>query len=201
MSASGSLALSNFFISQDEADWSCLSLGDLEKVPPAYRAMMVCDGTLTHMLSALHLERIVTTCDEIAEEVPDAERRRWLEIGEVRCLRRDISLVGALSGQPYVRARSYLVAPRLPASFLDELSRPGGSLGTQLLRSKVSNRRELIWARKGSASLQFSRLYRILVRDQPAILIQEDFLEETASPGDTPDSPSILSHPASAKNL
>lgn len=166
--------LSKFFTSREETDQSLAGLGHLD---PAYRAVMVSDGTLTNMLSALHLEDITTECFENTQGVPAPEQRRWLGIGSESCVRRRVELTGALSGTIYVRALSYLYPPRLPSSFLIDMSRAGASLGTQLLSSRISHRRELLWIR-GGEGLLFSRLYRILLQDQPAILIQEDFLEK-----------------------
>ncbi|KFG72427.1 chorismate--pyruvate lyase family protein [Streptomyces mutabilis] len=168
--------LSKFFLSQKETDQSLADLGDDDRLFPAYRAVMVSDGTLTQMLSALHLEDIVTRCEENDEGLPDPEQRSWLEIGGEPCIRRRVTLNGASSGRTYVRALSYLYPPRLPAPFLEELSRPGSSLGTQILRSRIPSRRELIWVRRGADSV-YSRLYRIIVQDRPAILIQEDFVD------------------------
>jgi chorismate-pyruvate lyase len=165
--------LSKFFVSRAETDKSLAELGHLE---PAYRAVMVSDGTLTHMLSALHLEDITTQCFENGQALPGPEQRQWLDIGSEPCVRRQVELTGALSGTTYVRALSYLYPPRLPSAFLMEMSRAGSSLGTQLLNSRISHRRELIWLRS-NPGIVFSRLYRILLQDRPAILIQEDFLE------------------------
>lgn len=172
-----SLDLSKFFISQEETDHrSLVDLGDNGGLDSAYRAVMVSDGTLTQMLAALHLEDIVTTCVENDRAVPDPEQRAWLEIGDEPCVRRRVTLSGASTGATYVRALSYLYQPRLPDTFLDELDRPGASLGTQMIQSRISSRRELIWVRqRGDGS--YSRLYRILVQDRPAILIQEDFVD------------------------
>ncbi|MGP3972001.1 chorismate pyruvate-lyase family protein [Streptomyces sp. 6N223] len=166
--------LSKFFVSRAETDKYLAELGHLD---PAYRAVMVSDGTLTNMLSALHLEDIATECFENAQGLPDPEQRHWLSIGSEPCVRRRVELNGALSGTTYVRALSHLYPPRLPSSFLMDMSRAGASLGTQLLSSRISHRRELIWIR-GGPGLLFSRLYRILLNDKPAILIQEDFLEK-----------------------
>ncbi|MGB3171870.1 MAG: chorismate pyruvate-lyase family protein [Rhodococcus sp. (in: high G+C Gram-positive bacteria)] len=107
--------------------------------------------------------------------VPDPELRSWLEIDHEVCVRRHVELSGASTGTTYVRAVSYLHQPRLPDAFLGELDRPGASLGTQMIESRISSRRELIWVRP-SADRFYSRLYRILVQDRPAILIQEDFV-------------------------
>lgn len=172
--------LSRFFSSGTETQRSLAELGLLS---PAYRAVMVSDGTLTHMLSAMYLEEIRTDCLENGEAMPGEDQRRWLDIGAEPCVRRYVELTGATSRVTYVRATSYLYPPRLPASFLDELDQPGASLGAQLLESRISHRRELIKVRT-DAGLVFSRLYRILLHDRPAILIQEDFMEQ-AGPGGT----------------
>jgi chorismate-pyruvate lyase len=166
-------SLTNFFVSETHE-----SLAALDELAPAYRAVMVSDGTLTTMLSALHLETINTTCLESATVPAGPEQQRWLEIPSEPCLRRSVELTGASSAQIYVRACSYLYEPRLPPAFLRDLSRAGASLGTQLLQSRISTRRELIWVR-ASEALAFSRLYRILLHDRPAILVQEDFLRPT----------------------
>jgi chorismate-pyruvate lyase len=172
----GSVALSDFFLDREQTDRSLMELGDGRHLSPACRAVMVSDGTLTRLLSAVYLENIVTDCEVNDEARPDFEARRWLQIDDVECRRRRVSLVGGVSGRTYVRAKSYLYAPRLPDSFLVALSRPGASLGAQLLSSRIYHRRELIWIRPGIGDCMFSRLFRILVGDQPAILIQEDVL-------------------------
>ncbi|AYY14164.1 DUF98 domain-containing protein [Actinobacteria bacterium YIM 96077] len=165
--------LAKFFVSQDETD---RSLSSLEGLYPAYRAVMVSDGTLTQMLSAMHLEDIDTKCVENGHGFPEPEDCKWLEIDGEPCIRRRVELTGASSGKTYVRALSYLYPPRIPDYFLAELSRAGASLGTQLLQSRISNRRELIWVRTGS-EFAFSRLYRIMLHDKPAILVREDFMD------------------------
>lgn len=172
----GSVALSRFFLDREQTDRALAELGDGHHLSPACRAVMVSDGTLTRLLSAVYLENIVTECEVNDEARPDFEARRWLQIDDVTCLRRRVSLVGGMSGRTYVRAQSYLYAPRLPEFFVTELSRPGASLGAQLLSSRIDHRRELIWIRSGSGDCMFSRLFRILVQDRPAILIQEDVL-------------------------
>ncbi|SOD64267.1 chorismate lyase [Streptomyces zhaozhouensis] len=183
-------ALSRFFTSQAETDRSLAELGDLY---PAYRAVMVSDGTLTQMLSALHLEEISTHTVENVEGIPDAEQRGWLETDvDETCVRRRVTLNGAVTGRTYVRALSYLYPPRLPASFLMEMNRPGSSLGSQLLASRIHHRRELLWVRTGPDHV-FSRLYRILLRDRPAILIQEEFLDGDVPPWE------LTGHPGTSR--
>lgn len=171
-----SVALSRFFLDREETDRALAELGDGRHLSPACRAVMVSDGTLTRLLSAVYLEDVVTECESNEQAQPDVEARKWLQVDEVACLRRRVSLVGRMSGRTYVRAQSYLYPPRLPESFLTALSRPGASLGAQLLLSRISHRRELIWIRPGIGDCMFSRLFRILVQDRPAVLIQEDVL-------------------------
>jgi chorismate-pyruvate lyase len=171
-----SAALSGFFLDREQTQRSLVELGDGRHLSPACRAVMVSDGTLTRLLSALYMEDIVTECEVNDEARPGFEACRWLQIDDVACQRRVVSLVGGMSGRTYVRAHSYLFAPRLPDSYLIELSRPGASIGAQLLSSRIYHRRELIWIRPGTGDCMFSRLFRILVQDRPAILIQEDVL-------------------------
>jgi chorismate-pyruvate lyase len=172
----GSVSLSGFFLDREQTDRALAELADGRYLSPACRAVMVSDGTLTRLLSAVYLEDIVTDCAVNDEARPDDEARRWLQIDDVACQHRVVSLIGGVSGRTYVRAHSYLYPPRLPDSFLFELSRPGASIGALLLSSRIHHRRELIWIRPGIGDCLFSRLFRIVIEDQPAILIQEDVL-------------------------
>ena len=171
----GPAPLSDFFLDREQTERSLVELAEGQHLSLVCRAVMVCDGTLTRLLSAVYLEDILTVCEAADEARPGIEASRWLQI-DGSCLRRRVSLVGGVSGRTYARAQAHLYAPRLPDTFLIELSRPGASLGAQLLSSGICHRRELIWIRPGTGDCMFTRLYRILVRDQPAILIKEDVL-------------------------
>ena len=96
-------------------------------------------------------------------------------------------LCGKYSATTYAYAVSLLIADRLPASVMRDLDVEPAGLGRILLNSQLENRREVLWyGREQIADLPetievytghdfISRTYRIMVDNQPIMLISEKF--------------------------
>jgi chorismate-pyruvate lyase len=89
---------------------------------------------------------------------------------------------------PVLWAESHLLPSRLPAGFIDALENNPGGIGESLQHAQLEGWRELLWfgltsqpdwsfqdTPSDTSTTVLKRLYRVITRDQPALLISESF--------------------------
>lgn len=154
---------------------------------PFQRALLVTDGTVTHLIEAYAFEPVeVLRLRQESEVLHDDHP--WLETGRgTPVVVREVVLRGRMTRRVYVHAVSLLVPERLSAEIRRGLEVDEGGLGRILLASRIENRRELLWyGREVPAELPpplselagtafISRTYRIIAGGRPAMLITERF--------------------------
>lgn len=160
---------------------------NLRTLTPFQRALLSIDGTVTKFIEAYTLEpiEIVRLRQEEQQLVAD---HHWLTapLGTT-VIARQVLLRGKYSAITYAYAVSLLLADRLPTDVIRGLDVEPAGLGRILLNSQLENRREVLWyGREQITDLPesiesetgndfISRTYRIIVSEQPLMLISEKF--------------------------
>lgn len=160
---------------------------DLRKLTPFQRALVSIDGTVTKFIEAYTLEPVEVMRLQ-QQEQPLRADHPWLAApAGTPVIARQVLLYGKYSATIYAYAVSLLLADRLPAEVLRGLDVEPAGLGRILLNSQLENRREVLWyGREQIPDLPetievytgndfISRTYRIIVGNQPLMLISEKF--------------------------
>lgn len=160
---------------------------DLRTVTPFQRALLSIDGTVTKFIEAYMLEPVEITRLRQQEQQLNADHHWLAAPADTTVIARQVLLRGKYSGTIYAYAVSLLIADRLPTNVVQELDVEPAGLGRILLNSQLENRREVLWyGREQIADLPeaievytgndfISRTYRIIVGNQPMMLISEKF--------------------------
>lgn len=168
---------------------------NLRTLTPFQRALLSIDGTVTKLIEAYTLEPVESVLllqqvQTLANEgrSPNFHQHPWLALsaqGEV--IARQVLLRGRYSATVYAYAISLLVTERLPSTLIADLACEPAGIGRVLLNSQIENRREILWyGRETISNLPerieretgnefISRTYRIIVGNQPVMLINEKF--------------------------
>ena len=183
----------DLFLAQ-ETKPSDLETLDISTLTPFQRALLAADGTVTKLIEAYALEPVDVILLKQAEQTL-SQAHAWLEApAQSSVITREVLLRGQTTTTPYVYARSLLMPQRLTADIRRGLELEAGGLGRILLNSRIENRRELLWYGREVLSgippelgqlrncAAISRTYRIIVSDQPAMLITEHFPLNADSP-------------------
>jgi len=185
-SVADQLADVHFTLQHERSD----DLADVEIVAldPFLRGLLFTDGTVSRALEAQTLSRVtVEPVDQVAVAAPE-QVARYLGVEQAtECIRRRVTMHIAHEHLA-VWAESYLVPERLPADFVGVLRSTPQGIGGSLQQMKLESWRELLrfglgappaWADGASASTAaLTRLYRIITRGLPALLICETFAVE-----------------------
>ena len=167
------------------------------QLTPFQRALLVTDGTVTHLIEAYTLSPI--------EVVPLREKEQalgieyaWLElpIGGPVVTREVVLQTPATDTQApkiHAYAISHIVYERLPNSVVEGLKSRTGGLGALLQRTIWETRRDLLWWGVERAvglpdaighlesELFLSRTYRVVAKKDPLMFITEKFpLDESS---------------------
>ena len=160
---------------------------DSALLTPIERALLVIDGTVTRFLEAYFAEPIdIENIGETRETL--RSHHKWLNLpaGEAVVSRR-VLLRGRHSGRNYASAASLVVPERVKAAVRKEVGDISQGLGRLLLEGKTEQFRELLWYGKEPPSqlpgelrslateYSLSRTYRIIVHEEPTMLITEWF--------------------------
>lgn len=155
------------------------------------------DELITRLFAILQTRRCLLVLDGLEELLATptgADRENgitdhpWLAapVGTT-VIARQVLLSGKYSATIYAYAVSLLLADRLPKEVLQGLDVEPAGLGRIILNSQLENRREVLWyGREQIADLPeaievytgndfISRTYRIIVGNQPVMLINEKF--------------------------
>lgn len=167
------------------------------RLTPFQRALLVTDGTVTHLIEAYTLSPIEVVPLREAEQTLDIEHA-WLELPiDDPVVTREVVLqtptTDAQAPKIHAYAISHIVYQRLPQSVVDGLKLRTGGLGTLLQKTIWETRRDLLWWGVERAvdlpdaighleSKAFlSRTYRIVAKSDPLMLITEKFpLDESS---------------------
>lgn len=160
---------------------------DLRTLSPFQRALLSIDGTVTKFIEAYTLEPIEIVRLQQREQVLSTAHH-WLDApAGTTVVARQVLLRGNYSNTVYAYAVSLLLTERLPTDVIQGLNTEPAGLGRILLNSQLENRREILWyGREQIDALPetiethtgndfISRTYRILVGNQPIMLISERF--------------------------
>lgn len=165
-------------------------LANLEAVAldPFLRGLLFTDGTVTRALEAQTLSRVAVEVVEQSRTILPSKEAHYLDVPPASgCLRRRVTM-SAVGSVPAVWAESHILPERLPSSFLGLLDNDPHGIGGSIEQIKLESRRELLWFRLGtpprwasevhSSAQAVVRLYRIITKDLPALLICEAFSVE-----------------------
>ena len=160
---------------------------DLRTLTPFQRALVSIDGTVTKFIEAYTLEPVEVVRLQQQEQQLESDHYWLAAAAGTPIIARQVLLCGKYSATTYAYAVSLLIADRLPASVMRDLDVEPAGLGRILLNSQLENRREVLWyGREQIADLPetievytghdfISRTYRIMVDNQPIMLISEKF--------------------------
>ncbi len=178
--------LSDLFLAQFDRPAE-LGPVNLRTLSPFQRALLVIDGTVTKFLEAYMMEPIeVVRLAQVDRELTDDHP--WLEVpaGSVVAVRH-VMIRGGHSGNFYVYAVSSVVLDRLPETIRERVVGETEGLGRILNANRQESRREVLWygrehvdelpeeVRRVSDGEFISRTYRIIVKQQPIMMINEKF--------------------------
>ncbi len=160
---------------------------EVARLDPFLRGLLFTDGTVSRALEAQTLTPVTLEAVEQARTTAPARAARYLDVGEAEeCVRRRV--VMRIAGpSPSVWAESYVLPSRLPADFVGVLDSSSHGIGGSLRQLKLESWRELLWFGLGAspswsqdqaAAITLTRVYRIITKRLPALLISEAFAVE-----------------------
>ncbi len=167
------------------------------RLTPFQRALLVTDGTVTHLIEAYTFSPIEVVPLRETEQALGIEYA-WLElpIGDPVVTREIVLQTHATDTQApktHAYAISHIVYERLPSSVVAGLKSRTGGLGVLLQRTTWETRRDLLWWGLERAvglpdaighleSKPFlSRTYRVVAKKDPLMIITEKFpLDESS---------------------
>lgn len=161
------------------------------RLTPFQRALLVTDGTVTHLIEAYTLSPVEVVPLRETEQALSIEHA-WLElpIGDPVVTREVVLQTPTTDTQlPKIHAYaiSHIIYERLPSSVVDGLKSGTKGLGVLLQRTIWETRRDLLWwGVERAASLPdaighleskpfLSRTYRVVAKKDPLMLITEKF--------------------------
>jgi chorismate-pyruvate lyase len=183
--ASGDLTERHFTMQHaaQAADLTNLEVGALD---PQLRGLLFTDGTVTRALEAQTLCHVAVEVVEQSLAALSTQAAGYLDVSDTTpCLRRRVTM-SCGSATSAVWAESHILLERVPTGFLGRLDNTPHGIGGSIEQTRLESRRELLWFRLGrspdwasaaSANVVI-RLYRIITKDKPALLISESFAVE-----------------------
>jgi chorismate-pyruvate lyase len=160
---------------------------DLESIDVLQRVLLITDGTLTEILEAWRLERIVLV--KLAHQTlrgPESDKLLEVDEGD-QVLERRILLRGEESRINYVYAESLIAVDRLAPGFRSDLLHSNIPLGQLWLSHRLETLKEMVAIRRqpagqlseyfkiGAEASIFVRTYRVFSGSIPVMLITEHF--------------------------
>jgi chorismate-pyruvate lyase len=160
---------------------------DIESIEVLQRVLLITDGTLTEILEAWRLERIVLI--KLAHQAlrdPRSDELLQVQKGE-QVLERRVLLCGEKSNINYVYAESLIAVDRLGTNFKHDLLHSNIPLGQLWLTHRLETLKEMVTIRRQPAGRLsehfkirpdapiFVRTYRVFSGAIPVMLITEHF--------------------------
>jgi len=157
--------------------------------------LLFADGTVTGALEAHSLSRVTVEVVDQSKVLAAAGVANYLQLPEGEELtKRRVTISTCAFTRSTIWAESHIVHERLPPAFSRLLDDAPQGIGEALRQVKLDSWRELLWfgldsppdwagavpaSQTGRAVLK--RLYRVITRGQPALLISESFPLEQRS--------------------
>jgi chorismate-pyruvate lyase len=179
------IALDHFALQADRP--SRFAEVDLTQVDPALRMLLFTDGTVTRTLEAQTLSSVSV---EVVSQDPvpaPAAVAPHLSIASGRgAVRRRVKIGAGEPLAPVIWAESHIVPSRLPDDFLDVLGAASDGIGGSLQQVQLECWREMLWfgfdrvpgwtgVDTAGNRTAITRLYRMIARGRPVLLISETF--------------------------
>lgn len=169
--------------------------GDLDEiellaVDPALRALLFTDGTVTRTLEAQTLSPVsVEVTAQATCTTPEPIATHLHTPVDSEAIRRRVTIGLDSTALPAIWAESYLMPDRLPEGFLRLLDDTPDGIGESLQQVRLEGWREMMWfgidsppawdhTAPHAASVFLTRLYRVITKGRPALLIAESFAIE-----------------------
>lgn len=160
---------------------------DLAQIDPLLRTLLFTDGTVTRTLEAQTL--LPVTVEVVSQDraiALDAIARHLAIASGMEAVRRRVRIDIGEPATPVIWAESHIVPSRLPDDFLDVLGDASDGIGESLQQIQLESWREMLWFgfdrtphwSESNATVEGSaitRLYRVIARDRPVLLISETF--------------------------
>ena len=154
---------------------------ELAALPPILRTLLTTDGTVTKCLEAYFWEPIEVVVDGL-QETQSHTPISYLNVqpGEP-LLVRDVRLKGKSSGVVYAQAHSVIRLSVLTPDIRAQLVSGEIGIGVLIRDSGLESYREILdihaetISDEGAAGIDISRVYRIIVNNEPTIAITETF--------------------------
>lgn len=174
----------HFLLQEDRPDR--LRDVDLAELDPVLRCLLFTDGTVTRTLEVQALSPVSVEVVSQAEAPALDGLARCLDAhSDTEALRRR-AVIGAGPDAPVMWAESHIVPSRLPMRFLAVLRDSPEGIGQSLQQLQLESWRDMLWF--GLDTLPewsgidghgertaLTRLYRVVTRNRPALLISESF--------------------------
>ena len=167
-----------------------LSSRDIQKLNRDLRVMLMTDGTLTRVLSAMSNQSIAVQI--LDQRETESSNMGSADVGLRGILRRRILLRGQDSHDTFVAAESIIVKEYMPESVLTLLLETNEPLGEVMKSSNLGTTKDpaVIWRaelptwipvehRRAASSDAVARRYQVLLGEVPVVSITEYFLVET----------------------
>jgi chorismate-pyruvate lyase len=161
---------------------------DLVAADPYLRGLLFTNGTVTRALEVQELSPVSVTVVGQQRSPANGEIAAYLNVPEgTDAIRRRVLIGPDSSPEPTIWAESHIVLSRLPDDYLRVLEGSPEGIGESLQQVKLEVWRELLWfgidtspawSDLDEECAVLRRLYRMVTRGQPAILISESFAIE-----------------------
>ncbi len=151
------------------------------KLPSVLRTLLVSDGTVTRFLEAYYGEEIQVQVQKHQKERLNSDLKFDLKLSvDESVLIREVELRGRSSQKSYVTARSWVRLPLLDQEIQKAFQQKQWGIGELLSDRRVESYREILgyWIEGRQTDKIVGRAYRIWIRSEPTILIEERFLIE-----------------------
>ncbi len=147
-------------------------------LPRVLRTLLVSDGTVTRFLEAYFQEPILIHVEKHQEQLGSSPLAIELKFCvDERILIREVELQGSLTKHCYAKARSWLRLSRLDREIQTSFQQKQWGIGELLSDRRVESYREILgfWIEGAGEQQVVARSYRIWIRSEPTILIEERF--------------------------
>lgn len=148
----------------------------MERLPPFLRTLLVADGTVTKSLEAFFWEQVAV------ENLGQALLRLTQDVAALgllagaTVLERRVRLLGVESGRVFALAHSLIKLEALPAHLREDLQQGRIGIGELLRERGLETYREILdMGQSTTGDDAIYRTYRIVIQQQPAIMITETF--------------------------
>lgn len=177
------------FVLQDQLPAHVVEISPIA-LDPYLRGLLFTDGTVTRTLEVRTLAQAqVSVIDQTSASAQD-EVARNLEVADgTEVVRRRVAIGTGGSDEPAIWAESHILPSRLPPGFLGVLDGARDGIGESLQQVALESWRDMLWfglseppewclAIQPAPSPTITRLYRVVTRGEPALLISESFAVE-----------------------